>query len=243
MEDACLFLDLDGTLAPIEARPGDVGPDQERTLLLRRAADALEGRIAVVSGRSLHEIDRILDGSVASAAGLHGLERRSPGGSVHAAVPAPLLERARTEAAAFTDARPGLLLEDKGLSVAIHFRSAPSLRDETETFAMRLADATGLSLQAGKMVFELRTPGFDKGDVVRAFMTEAPFRGGIPIFVGDDLTDEHAFAAASELGGAGILVGPPRQTHARHGLRDVDHVLAWLGQGLDTQVFVVGAAA
>ncbi len=236
---ACLFLDLDGTLAPIAQRPDDVGPQPARTALLRRTQTALGYRLAVVSGRSLAEVDRILENAVASVAGLHGLERRSPDGRVATPPPAPGLEAARHSAHAFAREND-LLLEDKGLSIALHYRLAPDRRDTVEAFARRAAAEHRLTLQAGKMVFELRTPGADKGDVVHTFMTEPPFRGGVPLFIGDDLTDEHGFEAAHALGGYGILVGPARDTRAAFRLETVDAVLGWIEQALTTGAFTLG---
>lgn len=239
LESACLFLDLDGTLAPIEGRPGDVGPDAARSALLRRAGAALQQRLAVVSGRSLAEVDRILECSVASVGGLHGLERRTPDGRLVLPAPAAGLHNARREAHDFADAHD-LLLEDKGLSIALHYRHAPDRREQAEAFAIRAAQEHGLTLQAGKMVLELRTPGADKGDVVRDFMSEPPFRGSVPVFVGDDLTDEHGFEAVRDLGGFGILVGQPRRTFALYNLPDVGAVLKWLEQTLSSGVLVPG---
>ncbi len=243
LERVSLFLDLDGTLAEIETQPELVGPDARRTGLLHSIGQALSGRLAIVSGRSISEIDRIVERSVQSVAGLHGLERRDALGLASADPAAPGLAEARRRAQAFVAEQPGALFEDKGLAIAVHFRAVPDLHDEAEAFARGLAADHDLSLQAGKMVFELRTPGADKGDMVRAFMSEEPFRTGIPIFVGDDLTDEHAFAAATELGGMGILVGPPRETLALGRLNDVAGVLDWLEQGVTTGTLTTGDAA
>jgi trehalose 6-phosphate phosphatase len=94
--------------------------------------------------------------------------------------------------------------------------------------AERLATVTGLTLQPGDMVVELRTPGASKGDSIRAFMSEEPFRGAKPIFLGDDLTDEHGFFAVRQLGGYGVLVGPQRKTTAIYRMEDVEAALTWL---------------
>ena len=94
--------------------------------------------------------------------------------------------------------------------------------------ARRLADETGLALQAGNLVVELKTPGSSKGTALTAFMQEPPFAGAVPVMLGDDLTDEDGFRAAEALGGFGVLVGPVRETAARYGLPDVVAVLAWL---------------
>jgi trehalose 6-phosphate phosphatase len=124
--------------------------------------------------------------------------------------------------------QPGLLVEDKELGIALHYRRAPGSGKTARALGHRLAAGTGLAVQEGEMVIELLTPGQDKGAAVLAFMAEAPFAGAIPVFVGDDLTDENAFSAASACGGFGIRVGPERETKARYRLADVDAALALL---------------
>jgi trehalose 6-phosphate phosphatase len=225
---AALFLDLDGTLASFEQAPHEVGPDPRRTALLHRLHDALEGRVAVISGRAVAEIDRILESAARCAAGTHGLERRGVSGDLAAAAAHPELAAAVARIAAFSAERPGLLVEEKGLSVGLHYRSAPQHEAEVHRLAVTIAAETGLTLQKGDRVVELRTPGANKGDAVAAFMDEPPFEGATPIFVGDDLTDEDAFRAAVDLGGYGVLVGPPRPTAASWRLPRQGDVLAWL---------------
>lgn len=222
-----LFLDLDGTLAPIESHPDQVLADAGRTRLLQAAAQRLGGRLAVVSGRSLADLDRILEGAIPAAAAIHGLVRRTAAGAVLARPPHPGLNTARVMLDRLSD-RPGIVLEDKTLGLAVHFRKAPEREGEIVDICRRVAATTGLVLQLGSMVAELRTPGADKGASVRAFMTEAPFQGATPVFVGDDLTDEDGFAAAAELGGYGVLVGEARETAACYRLENVDAVLNWI---------------
>lgn len=223
-----LFLDLDGTLAHIADRPDAVGPHPRRTALLRRLAERMDGRVAVVSGRALEDVDRILEGEVKAAAAVHGLVRRNAAGAVLSRPPHPAIDGAREALDALTRSRPGLLVEDKGLALALHYRAAPEAAGQAVEAARGIAEATGLVLQLGDMVAELRTPGADKGDSVRAFMAESPFAGATPVFVGDDLTDEDGFAAVRDLGGYGVLIGKRRGTAALHRLPDVDAVLAWL---------------
>jgi len=223
-----LFLDLDGTLAPIAPHPDDVRADPARSRLLDQASGKLGGRLAVISGRALAEIDRILDGRTPAAAGVHGLERRGADGRVVKAAPHPAIAQARVEARALAAAWPGVLVEDKGLSLALHFRNAPAAANAVTACAETLAAKTGLKLQRGDMVCELLTPGPNKGDALRTFMAEKPFMNGRPVFVGDDLTDETAFEAARALGGFGVLVGPQRATAARWRLADVAAVFDWL---------------
>src|SRR5690606_34627785 len=228
LPSAALFLDLDGVLAPLAPTPDAVGPDARRTAVLTRLTRALQGRTAVVSGRTLAEIDRISDGAARAASGVHGLERRRGDGTLLRATPSPALGQALQAFYAFAADRPGVLVEDKSLSAGLHFRQAPEAGEAATRLATDLAAATGLTLQPGSMVLELKTPGADKGVAVRAFMQEAPFLGATPVMVGDDLTDEAGFEAAQGLGGFGVLVGSPRPTAARYRLSDVSDVLDWL---------------
>ena len=223
-----LFLDLDGTLAPIAGRPLDVGPEARRTALLERLARQLEGRLAIVSGRTIADIDRILEGRVTAVAGVHGLVRRRSDGDLVEAEIHPQLARAARDLGAFAARDSGLMVEDKGLSVALHFRRASHLAEPARACARALATLTGLTLQEGDMVAELRSPGDGKGDSVRAFMAGPPFAGATPVFVGDDATDEDGFLAAQALGGAGVCVGARRPTVARFRLAGVEAALTWL---------------
>jgi trehalose 6-phosphate phosphatase len=229
---AALFLDLDGTLAPFMPRPEQVGPDARRAALLDDLSRALDGRLAVVSGRALDDLDRILEGKVSAIAAVHGLVRRGRHG-VDQTKPHPDLDHARDVLRDLARGDKGLLFEDKGLSVALHYRNVPSAADAVIEAAERLAQSTELVLQLGDMVAELRTPGQDKGKSVSAFLREAPFDGATPVFVGDDLTDEDGFAAAARLGGYGVLVGPARPTQATYRLKDHNAVLDWLGASVD----------
>ncbi|HMO43097.1 MAG TPA: trehalose-phosphatase [Phenylobacterium sp.] len=210
-----LFLDLDGTLAPIAPRPQDVGPEPRRTQILTRLGAAMDGRLAVLSGRTLAEIDHILEGAVTPVAAVHGLDRRTPDGTYRPASP-----------------DPQLVVEEKGLSAALHYRLAPHQEAAARALAQDLAGETGLTLQPGHMVVELRSPGPDKGDSLDDFMALPPFAGAAPVFLGDDLTDEPAFQAAARRGGFGVLVGPVRNTAARFRLEHVDAVLDWLEAAL-----------
>ena len=229
---AALFLDLDGTLAPIMPRPEQVGPDARRAALLDDLTRALDGRVAVVSGRALEDLDRILEGRVPAIAAVHGLVRRGAHG-VDRAKPHADLDHARSVLRDLARSDKGLLFEDKGLSVALHYRNVPSAADAVIEAAERLAQSSELVLQLGDMVAELRTPGQDKGKSVSAFLREAPFDGACPVFVGDDLTDEDGFVAAARLGGYGVLVGPERPTQAAYRLEDCNAVLGWLSAALD----------
>jgi trehalose 6-phosphate phosphatase len=223
-----LFLDLDGVLAEFADTPEGVVPEARRTAVLTALAPRLGGRVAIISGRTVAEIDRISDRSMASASGVHGLERRRADGTF---LRAEASESVRNAVAAFEEfarTRPGVVVEDKAVAAGLHYRGAPAAAREAEALTRRLAAETGLMLQPGNMVIELKTPGASKGTALKAFMEEAPFKDGVPVMLGDDLTDEDGFRAATELGGFGVLVGPPRETAARYGLTGVTAVLDWL---------------
>lgn len=239
LHETALFLDLDGTLASIAPRPEDVAADPYRTGLLRYLERLLGGRLAIVSGRPIDDIDRILEYAVTCVAGVHGLERRGPAGYFESAEPHPQMDRVYSILESLASHRPALHLEFKTLGVALHYRQAPQAAAEILGVARRLAWATGMKLQQGRMVVELRSPGADKGDAVRHFMSMAPFKAATPIFVGDDVTDEDGFAAARELGGIGILVGDWRETRACAWLQDVRRVLGWLDTAVATGYFDV----
>ncbi|HET6969627.1 MAG TPA: trehalose-phosphatase [Phenylobacterium sp.] len=228
LAESALFIDLDGTLAPIAERPQDVAPDRRRSDLLERLREGLDGRLAIVTGRTLADVDRILEGRAPCVAAVHGLVLRECDGTVHSPPPHPGLGPALEALQAFATCDSGLIVEEKGPSVALHFRLAQPRAAEARAVARRVALETGLALQEGDMVEELRTPGPAKGDSIRAFMETPQFHGAHPVFAGDDATDEHGFQAVEGLGGYGVLVGRARPTHARFGLRDVDAVMAWL---------------
>ena len=242
LDDLALFMDLDGTLAPFTDLPEEVGPDIRRNALLKRMAVRLEGRMAIISGRSIAEIDRIVEGVIPAVAGSHGLQRRDARldmitASVHAGV-----EQAKQETMALARRFPDIRVEEKPLSVALHYRLDPALEPVVQVFAEDLARRTGLKLQWGNLVAEFLTPGMDKGRAVRAFMVEPPFIGSIPVFVGDDLTDEDGFRVVNALGGIGILVGSLRETWAAYRLESVEAVHAWLENGLQNQYIELEAA-
>ncbi len=232
LPEAALFLDLDGTLAPIASRPQDVRPDPRRTSLLERLVHGLDGRLAVVSGRTLADVDRILEGRVVPVAAVHGLVLRDPQGRLNETPRHPGIESAVSDLRAFAARDSGLIVEVKGVSVALHFRLAGLHAEAAQACAREIAARTGLALQEGDMVEELRTPGPSKGDSVRAFMSLPPFAGATPVFVGDDATDEAGFEAARMLGGIGVAVGNHRAVSAGYRLPGVDAALAWLEAAL-----------
>jgi len=228
LRGSSLFLDFDGTLVEIVERPDAVAVDAALTILMEKLAVGLQGRLAIVSGRPRAEIDALFRARELAVSGSHGLELRWPDGRVAAPAAPSGLGQVIAEMRALAAAHPGTLVEEKPFGAALHYRGAPGAEADCRVLAERLATSSGFALQRGKMVFELRVPGADKGVALERFMREPPMRGTRPVFIGDDLTDEHAFAAAAAFGGDGILVGPARGTAAHYRLTDVQETRAWL---------------
>jgi trehalose 6-phosphate phosphatase len=228
LDGAALFLDFDGTLVELAETPDSIEISPLLAPLLDRLMERLSGRLAIVSGRSLADLERHLPTSGIAFSGSHGLEIRLPGGGrLPLSVPMgmdDIRQRVRDYAAEI----PGLIVEEKPAGIGLHFRRAPGEAERVGLFMEKLAREHGFTVQHGSMVAELRAIGATKGDALRAFMTEPEFAHARPLFVGDDLTDEHGFAAARGLGGAGILVGPERATGAAYRLESVAAVAAWL---------------
>ncbi|HEY5713676.1 MAG TPA: trehalose-phosphatase [Allosphingosinicella sp.] len=228
LDGAALFLDFDGTLVDLAETPDSIRVSPALEPMLRRLQRRLGGRLAIVSGRSLADLESHLPNAGIAFSGSHGLELRLPGGSaLPLSVPAGL-DDARDKVRNFAASLTGLLVEEKPAGIALHYRRAPASGARVEAFMERLARRHGFSAQRGKMVVELIPLGATKGDALRAFMTEPDFAGARPVFVGDDLTDEHGFTAAAALGGAGVLVGAARPTAALYGLVSVAAVADWL---------------
>jgi len=229
LESASLFLDFDGTLVDLADRPDSVAVDTDLTDLLAALARRLDGRIAVVSGRSIAQIDALL-GPVAqtlAVSGSHGCEHRWHGIVSQPERPASLTDVATAMHAAAAG-RDGVIVEEKSFGVALHYRLAPAFEAEALRLAETLAVRHDLAIQHGKMMVELRVPGSDKGVAVARLMQRSDMAGTTPIFIGDDLTDEPAFVAARDAGGHAILVGDARASAADYGLPDPAAVRAWL---------------
>jgi trehalose 6-phosphate phosphatase len=233
---AAFFIDIDGTLIDIAATPEGVHVAAELPDLLDRLRGACGGALALVSGRRLVDIDRLLFPLVAAAAGVHGLERRRADGSVVRAGVSAALDRLRDEFARFVAERPGVRLEDKDLSLALHYRLAPLEEPAVREAARRAVApfADDIKLLEGKMVIEVKPQGTNKGTAVAAFLDEPPFKGRRPVFLGDDVTDEDGFAAANDAGGVSILVGE-RPSAARWRLPSVASVHRWLADIIERE--------
>lgn len=223
-----LFLDFDGTLVQFADRPDRIRVDPALPRLLARLQRALEGAVAVVTGRRLESIDRYLAPLKPYGAGLHGAELRDAQGhedrsrDIGAA-----LRRAAAELRRRYEHDPEVWLEDKGGALALHYRAAPQRAPECLRIARALAEEHGLSMLVGKQVAELRPPGVDKGAAIQALMTRPPFQRRRPVFAGDDATDEDGFAAVEAMGGVSVKVGDG-PTGARYRLADEAETRRWL---------------
>jgi len=230
----CLFLDVDGTLLEIAATPDAVRVDDHLRQLLSEVSRALDGAVALVSGRAIAALDELFAPQRWPAAGLHGIERRDARGRLHRCAPARArLDEARLHLLYLAARTPGILLEDKGAAIAVHYRAAPeiepTLRRVLGEVAARLAP--DYHLLEGKQVFELKPAFATKADAVQAFMREAPFAGRRPIYVGDDITDLDGFAAVERVGGLSVAVGDRVQAQLRVASpRDVRALLADLSE-------------
>jgi trehalose 6-phosphate phosphatase len=223
-----LFLDFDGTLAPIVDRPDLAALPSGFAPTLDRLWVETGGALAILSGRGLDEIDRLLTPRILPAAGSHGLERRDSAGQMSIDIDgAEALEAAADALEAFANSE-SLLFERKPCGVALHFRMKPDLEDRSRRFADDVAGTTPeLRVIHGSMVAEITLSGKDKGRALAAFMGEPPFQGRMPFAAGDDVTDEDAFLAAQQLGGGGLKIGRGK-THAIWRVQNISEFHMWL---------------
>jgi trehalose 6-phosphate phosphatase len=231
-ERSALFLDFDGTLVSIAPRPQDVHVAPWVVPTLQRVQHVLGGALALLSGRPLEQLDALLKPLQLAAAGVHGVERRATDGrrwAHHVELPPAIAKAVH----ALAQHHPELLIEKKPSSLAVHYRAAPELEPICRTtLVAALQGQTEWVLLVGHAVFEIKPRGLNKASALRAFLAEPPFTGRVPIVVGDDVTDEDAFAAALEVGGHGIKVGPGT-TIARSRLGDPSAVCRWLTASAD----------
>ena len=202
-----LFLDIDGTLIEIAARPSAVVVPKTLPPLLTALSERLGGALALVSGRRLDDIDRMMAPYRFPCAAEHGAILRFADGSARIqqddyVVPERLREKLREAAARW----PGAGVEEKTFNIVIHYRQAPSRADEIHAFIESLVADEDFEVLPARMAFEIRHRALNKGAAVNAFMAEKPFASRVPVFVGDDVTDEDGFRAAEALGGLAVDV-------------------------------------
>lgn len=227
-----LFLDVDGTLLEIAAAPQAVSVPDTLRERLRALFQASGGAVALISGRPIGSLDALFAPLSLPAAGLHGFERRGASGAYSRKAPPSVaaLEVAREAMYRLARAHEGLLVEDKQFALALHYRNAPWLENVVVAAIEKVTSelAADFELQRGKKVVELRPAGATKADAVAAFLREEPFVGRVPVYLGDDLTDESAFELVNRLAGLTAVVGTTRPSAARARLPDVAAVHHWL---------------
>jgi trehalose 6-phosphate phosphatase len=234
--DCAILLDIDGTLLDLAPTPREVWVPPGLGETLNRLRDKTSGALALVSGRPLNDIDLIFAPEVFPAIGGHGAEMRISVDSEAVATHAPPMDKElKRRLAAIAKLSPGILLEDKGYSLALHYRLAPhaekAIYEAVSLIRSELPEAP-IEVLPGKCVCEIKQYGFDKATGVRELMTHEPFRGRRPFFVGDDVTDESVFAIMSELGGLAFSVGRRAQGVAGH-FDEPRDVRNWLARLID----------
>ena len=227
----CLFLDVDGTLLDVRPLPGEVKVDRQLLDLLDRLHSHLNGALALISGRPIEELTRMFAPLHIPMAGIHGFERRSGRGTIHRpTLPRSRLDGVREAITPLVGGSPGLLLEDKGCALALHFRRAPDSAQTAVQAMQRCASelGTGFELLEGRCVIEIKPACQNKATAVEAFMQEDPFAGLIPIYIGDDRSDCDGFCAVRRHWGVDIAVG--ERVEARWQLEDPSAVRDWLSR-------------
>jgi len=228
--DWALFCDVDGTLLEIAETPDAVRVSDRLRRAIEHMTQCLDGAVALISGRRIEDLDRLFAPLRLPTAGLHGVERRDGAGRFHRLADPAEMEPLRPELRAFAEAMPGILLEDKGATLALHYRGVPAQAAAAQALVTRLTAGRldRLRVLHGKMVIEIKPRVAHKGEVISAFLREPPFLGRRPVFLGDDVTDEDGFRVVNDLDGLTIRIGEAGRTHARYRLPSVDAVLVWL---------------
>lgn len=223
------FLDVDGTLLEIARHPDEVTADRAVITLLKRLDRACDGAVALISGRSLRQLQGIFNPLTLATGASHGLELRLPGGEIrHLGRMIP--EREAERIAAFAAEHEGLVLERKTMSISVHYRERPELEGLVlETLRAIHEDMDNdFRLLRGKMVVEITPAAANKGSAIRTFMEMPPFAGRRPVFVGDDLTDEDGFVAVNELHGISVRIGDSADSAARWRFANTTELREWL---------------
>ena len=220
LSETAVLLDIDGTLLDLMPTPREVWVPPGLAKPLNRLYRRTGGALALVSGRSLNDIDLIFAPDVFPAVGGHGAEMRIEGDNDAVAAHAPPLDKElKRRLAAIAKLSPGILLEDKGYSLALHYRLAPhaekAIYAAVSLIRADLPDAP-IEVLPGKQVCEIKHSGFNKASGVRELMTHPPFKGRKPFFIGDDVTDESVFAIMPDLDGIAFSVGRRARGVAGH---------------------------
>ena len=224
-----LFLDVDGTLLELKNRPSQVVSSRRLIRLLKGLSDSLDGALALVSGRSIIDLDRIFTPLQFPLIGMHGLEQRLYCGNTMMMGGNEKLNTIKTKMKAFAKVYNGIFIEDKGASIALHYRQCPQAKNAAFSLVNELLSKNiGLHLVNGKMVYEICTHKTDKGVGISKLLKTYPFSERIPIFIGDDQTDEAGFEFVNSVGGLSIVVGESSNSIAKYRLSSVGEVVSWL---------------
>ena len=232
-----LFLDFDGTLVEIAPTPDAVRVEPGLVATLERLRTRLGGALAIVTGRPIAVIDDFLAPARFDAAGLHGVERRVGGVASGGGAGDPALRAGVARLQADVADLAGVLIEDKGASVAVHWRlAAPRDAGTAEAAVVRVAGELGAAyrLQLGKAVGEIVPAAATKASAIRRFLDAPPYAGRRAVFLGDDRTDETAFASVAEAGGVGVRIGDGETAAARRLVAPADVralLAAWAAGG------------
>lgn len=235
-ENLAFFFDLDGTLAEIKPHPDQVAVPADVLRALHQLSEMNQGALALISGRSMAELDALARPYRFPLAGVHGAERRDIHGNTHiVTLPEALIKSLHARLSTALSMLPGTELEPKGMAFALHYRQAPEHEQAIISLAQSIVEASDrLALQPGKCVVEIKPRGINKGEALVAFMAEAPFKGRTPVFVGDDLTDEYGFNVVNEAGGVSVKVGLG-ETAAKWRLASVASVWQWITEVANQQ--------
>ena len=236
LDEYAILLDIDGTLLDLTPTPREVWVPPGLAKTLNRLVEKTSGALALVSGRSLNDIDLIFAPEQFPAVGGHGAEMRLSTDNEAVAVHAPPMDKElKRRLAAIARLSPGILLEDKGYSLALHYRLAPHAeRAIYEAISLIRADLPNAPIEVlpGKCVYEIKHSGFNKASGVTELMNHEPFKGRRPIFIGDDVTDESVFAIMSDFDGVAFSVGRRAQGVAGH-FDEPRDVREWLARLVD----------
>lgn len=228
-----LFLDFDGCIVDIAPTPWSVRVPKHLPSLLMALRETFGGALAIVTGRTIGQIDSFLGTAVPAVAALHGLERRTADGEIiRPVLPLEDVQRVRALLEEFAAQHQGIFIEDKKHSVALHYRLAPSLKNACKD-ALNAVLTTSMEdwqIVESKFIYDIRPCNVTKGTAIDAFMRETPFLGRTPLFCGDDVADEDGFAAVNAQGGLSICVGSHSPTQARVRVETVTELLNWLTQ-------------
>jgi len=236
LSETALLLDIDGTLLDLAPTPREVWVPPGLAETLEGLLEATSGALALVSGRSLNDIDLIFAPKQFPAVGGHGAEMRLSTDNEAVASHAPPMDKElKLRLAAIAKLSPGILLEDKGYSLALHYRLAPHAEKAIyEAVSLIRADLPNAPIEVlpGKSVCEIKHSGFNKASGVRELMKHAPFKGRRPLFIGDDVTDETVFAIMPDMNGLAFSVGRRAQGVNGH-FDEPNDVRAFLAHLLD----------